>query len=79
MDEEIKKTYVAKCCWFSPGKGLGFLSWEIDGVPQKDMFVHWSDIVMEGYKSLEKDAKVSFQIGKNKRGDPKAICVTILK
>jgi CspA family cold shock protein len=75
----MNKVHKGKTIWFNGGKGIGFLSWEIDGIPQKDMFVHYSDLAMEGYKTLEKDQAVLFEIGENKRGEPKAINVTIVK
>ena len=65
--------------WFDPRKGMGFIEWEIDGVKQKDMFVHFSDISCEGFKTLYKNQKVSFGLGVNVRGDPKATNVTILR
>jgi CspA family cold shock protein len=40
-------------------KLFGFLTRE-DGV---DFFVHFSNIVMEGYKVLEKEQKVTFEVG----------------
>jgi cold shock protein len=64
--------------FFRPEKGYGFLKWEKDGQPQKDMFVHFSDLMMEGFKTLLKGQKVSFQVGVNKNGDPKAINVFLL-
>lgn len=65
--------------WFDPRKGFGFISWEKDGVKQKDLFAHWSDIAMEGFKTLYKDQKVSFGLGVNRNGDPKAVEIMILK
>ncbi len=76
MNDE-KKVYMGEVIWFS--KGFGFLAWNIDGAQQKDLFVHYSDISMEGFKNLLKGQKVSFEIGKNNHGDPKAINVTALK
>ncbi len=73
------KVYEAKVEWFSVKKGFGFLSWEIDGVKQKDMFVHFSDLSMSGFKTIDAGQKVSFEIGTNKNGIPKAINVQILK
>jgi CspA family cold shock protein len=73
-----KETYHGIVCWFNGVKGIGFLNWDKDGVPQRDMFVHYSDISMEGFKTLYKHQKVSFQIGENLRGDPKAINVKVL-
>jgi CspA family cold shock protein len=76
---EDNTVYFGICCWFDPKRGMGFLEYEIDGVKQKDMFVHFTDIIMEGFKTLYKQQRVSFQIGTNRHGDPKAINVTVLK
>ena len=43
--------------WFDAAKGYGFISGE-DG---KDIFVHFSAIVAEGYKSLKEGQKVTFE------------------
>lgn len=75
---EDKTVYVGKVCWFSAKKGFGFIEYEVDGVKQKDMFVHFSDISMPGFKTIQAEQKVSFEVGKNKNGDPKAINVLIL-
>lgn len=77
--ETENKTYTGFTVWFSIKKGFGFLSWEIDGVKQKDMFIHFSDISMQGFKTIDAGQKVSFEIGANKNGEPKAINVQILK
>lgn len=74
--------YYGTVCWFSPRRGFGFIAWEKDGVIQRDIFIHWSDISpesCEGFKTLHKSQKVSFNIGTNHHGDPKAIDVLILK
>lgn len=68
--------YFGEVIWFS--KGIGFIKWDLNNVPQKDMFVHYSDINCEGFKNLYKNQKVSFKIGKNNSGQPKAIEVTVL-
>ena len=75
----IDKEYSGEVIWFCPKKGYGFLEWEKDGTRQKDLFVHFSDIECEGFKTLYKGQKVSFKLGVNKHGDPKAICVEIIK
>jgi cold shock protein len=74
---EDNKVYIGQVIWF--GKGIGFIAWDIDGIQQKDMFIHYSDISIEGYKTLSKDQKVSFEIGTNNRGQPKAINVIVIK
>ena len=65
--------------WFDPKRGFGFIEWEQEGEKQKDLFVHFSDVDCEGFKTLYKGQKVSFGLGVNKHGDPKAIEVEILK
>lgn len=82
IDKEMQEgleVFYGKVIWFSGQKGIGFLQWERNGVKQRDMFTHYSNIVMEGFKVLYKDQLVSFSIGKNNHGDPKAINVTVLK
>lgn len=44
--------------WFSPEKGYGFIS-QADG---EDLFVHFSEIKMDGYKTLEEGARVQFEV-----------------
>jgi len=65
--------------FFDPKRGYGFISWKKDEAEQKDLFVHFSDIVCEGYKTLYKNQKVSFGLGTNKHGVAKAVDVVILK
>jgi cold shock CspA family protein len=55
--------YYGKVCWFNVPRGLGFIEYEISGVKQKDMFVHYSDISFDGFKALYKGQNVSFKIG----------------
>lgn len=74
------KKYYGEVLWFDPMRGFGFIGWSNeDGVKQKDMFVHFTDISCEGFKTLYKHQKVSFGLGVNKRGEPKATNVEILK
>ena len=51
--------------WFSEEKGYGFIENEEDG---EDLFVHFSEIVDEGFKSLEEGAKVEFEVIDGRRG-----------
>lgn len=74
------KKYFGEVIWFSVSKGFGFIAWSNEsGVKQKDMFVHFSDVSCEGFKTLFKDQKVSFELGTNKNGDPKAVNVAVLR
>jgi cold shock protein len=71
--------FTGEVLWFDPKRGFGFIGWEKDGVAQKDLFVHFSDISCEGFKTLYKEQKVTFGLGTNKHGDPKATEVTVLR
>lgn len=76
---EDNQVFTGFCIWFSNKKNFGFLQWERDGVQQKDLFVHYSDINVPGFKTLTKGQLVSFKIGINHHGQPKAIEVTPLE
>ncbi|MCD6232177.1 cold shock domain-containing protein [Candidatus Aerophobetes bacterium] len=56
--------------WFDDRKGYGFIERE-NG---KDVFVHFSNIQTDGFKSLEKGEKVSFEVEDTDRG-PQAVKV----
>lgn len=51
--------------WFNGDKGFGFITPD-DG--SKDLFVHHSEIKMDGYKSLNEGQKVEFDVGKGQKG-----------
>ena len=53
--------------WFNAEKGFGFI--EIEG--ENDVFVHFSAINQEGYKTLEEGQSVEFEVVEGDRG-PKA-------
>ena len=59
--------------WFNSEKGYGFIKTE-EG---KDVFVHFSAIVADGFKSLEEGQNVSFDIEEGNRG-PQASNVVVL-
>jgi len=58
--------------WFNNAKGYGFIGRD-DGQP--DVFVHYSAITSEGYKSLQEGDKVEFEITQGQKG-PQAANVT---
>jgi CspA family cold shock protein len=51
--------------WFNAEKGYGFIA--VDGGGQ-DVFVHFSAIVGEGYKSLEEGQRVAFDVEQGQKG-----------
>ena len=50
--------------WFNPEKGYGFIS-QADG---EDLFVHFSEIKMDGFKTLDEGAAVTFDITTGQNG-----------
>ena len=59
--------------WFSNQKGYGFITAE-DG---KEVFVHFSGLNMEGFKTLQEGAAVEFDITDGEKG-PQATNVTVV-
>ncbi len=57
--------------WFNDSKGFGFITKEEGG----DIFVHYSAIQDNGFKSLSKGQEVNFEVVDGPKG-PKAINVT---
>ena len=51
--------------WFNSEKGYGFLS--VDGT-DRDVFVHHTAIVMDGFRVLEQDQRVEFEIVDGPKG-----------
>ena len=51
--------------WFNAEKGYGFIA--VDG--GQDVFVHYSAIQMDGYKSLEEGQRVEFDVGPGRKGE----------
>ena len=73
------KLYKGEVIFFSAKKGYGFISWSDGSTPQKDMFVHFTDIVCDGFKTLNKGQKVEFTLGENRNSDPKAMNVKVIQ
>ena len=59
--------------WFNSEKGYGFITGE-DG---KDVFAHFSQINVDGYKTLEEGQKVSYDVVQGQKG-PQAENISIL-
>lgn len=60
--------------WFNAEKGYGFIAPE-DG--SSDLFVHYSSIEGTGFKSLEENQRVEFEVGEGQKG-PQAQAVRAL-
>jgi len=60
--------------WFNAQKGYGFIVPDNGG---KDLFVHYSAIQSDGYKTLKEGQKVEFEVDSSDRGD-KAVNVTVI-
>ena len=50
--------------WFNATKGFGFIEREND----KDVFVHYSEISGDGYRSLDEGQKVEFSVVESEKG-----------
>jgi len=61
--------------WFSDEKGYGFIENEDGG---EDLFVHYSEIVGEGFKTLEEGALVEFEVVEGRRGKMQASKVEVV-
>lgn len=61
MSEE-RETGVVK--WFNGGKGFGFISRDSGD----DLFVHFSEIQADGYRSLNEGDKVEFTVAQGEKG-----------
>lgn len=62
-----------KVKWFNAEKGYGFITGE-DG---KDVFVHFSAIVGEGFRSLDEGQEVTFDVVQGARGPQAANVVKV--
>ncbi|GLZ34055.1 cold-shock protein [Lentzea sp. NBRC 105346] len=51
--------------WFNSEKGFGFIAPD-DG--SADVFVHYSEIQSKGFRSLEENQKVEFEVGQGQKG-----------
>jgi CspA family cold shock protein len=76
-DNEVRdeaETVTGKVKWFNPEKGYGFITLE-NG--KDDVFVHYSAIKMEGFKTLDQGDEVQFNIVDSDRGPQAANVVKL--
>ena len=60
--------------WFSDDKGFGFITPDEGG---RDLFVHYSGIAGDGFRTLAEGAKVEFELGQGQKG-PQAQNVRVI-
>jgi CspA family cold shock protein len=63
---------TGKIKWFNASKGFGFI--EVEG--GEDVFVHYSGLQMEGFKTVDEGDEVEFEIKNDGKG-PRAENVTV--
>jgi CspA family cold shock protein len=63
--EELVSMAQGTVKWFNAEKGFGFIAQEGGG---DDVFVHYSAIQMQGYKSLEENQRVEFEVTQGPKG-----------
>ena len=73
MAEKVVLMATGKVKWFNPDKGYGFIEAE-DG---EDLFVHFSEITMDGFKTLDEGAPVNFEVTEGRGGKKQASNVTL--
>ena len=58
--------------WFNDSKGFGFITPDGEG---EDLFVHYSEVKVEGFSYLKENQAVNFEVGEGRKG-PCAVNVT---
>ncbi|ERI69590.1 putative cold shock protein [Clostridium sp. KLE 1755] len=71
---EVLKMNNGTVKWFNAEKGYGFITNDANG---EDVFVHYSSIVSEGYKSLNEGQKVTFDMESDPRDSRKLRAVNV--
>lgn len=74
MKEQKVSMATGTVKWFNAEKGFGFIAPDDGG---KDVFAHYSSISGRGYRSLEENQKVSFDVEQGPKG-PQAQNITAL-
>jgi cold shock protein len=63
--KDIKSMTQGTVKWFNAEKGFGFIA-PADG--SADVFVHYSEIQSNGFRTLEENQKVEFEVGQGAKG-----------
>jgi cold shock protein len=71
---EVKRMATGTVKWFSDDKGFGFIT---PDEPGKDLFVHFSGIAGDGFRTLAEGARVSYDAEQGPKG-PAAVNVTTI-
>jgi cold shock protein len=71
---EVSNMATGTVKWFSDDKGFGFIT---PDDPGKDLFVHYSGIAGDGFKTLAEGARVSYEAEQGPKG-PAAVNVTAI-
>ncbi len=62
--EEVRRLPKGTVKWFNDDKGFGFIEQEIG----EDVFVHYSEIQVEGFKSLSEGQEVEYELEETEKG-----------
>lgn len=62
----MSEVYEGEVKWFSNGRGYGFIT--PDDAPETEHFVHFSSILIDGFKTLKPNQRVKFQLKETAKG-----------
>ncbi len=57
-----------KVKWFNDAKGYGFIRLDDESSGTKDIFVHYTEIAKQGFKSLQEGQPVNFELAETPKG-----------
>lgn len=67
---------TGKVIWFNNEKGFGFISPDDKDTSSSDIFFHYSNINMHGYKTIEKEQAVKFTTKETEKGiEAQGVCL----
>jgi CspA family cold shock protein len=70
----VKSLATGRVKWFNDSKGFGFIEGQEEG---KDIFVHYSAIQDEGFKTLQEGEEVSFDVVQGPKGPQAANVIRV--